>query len=87
MAFLLKCPACGERSVYEFRFGGEVMSRPAPDASAGEWTDYFYTRRNAAGDQRELWYHAFGCRKWFEAVRDTVTNEVRQTAWPKEARA
>ncbi len=86
MAFLLGCLNCGERDVHEFRFGGEVVSRPAPEASAEEWTRYFYYRRNAAGDQREWWYHGFGCRKWFVAVRDTVTNEVRQTSWPEEAR-
>ena len=64
MAFLLACPNCGERSVYEFRFGGEVTPRPEPDASREKWTAYFYTRRNVAGDQREWWYHSFGCRKW-----------------------
>ena len=85
MAFLLDCPNCGERSIYEFRSGGEVMPRPAPDAAREEWTSYFYARRNVAGDQREWWYHSFGCRKWFEAVRNTVTNEVRQTSWPKAA--
>ena len=30
MSFLLRCPHCGERSVYEFRFGGESRKRPAP---------------------------------------------------------
>ncbi len=85
MAFLLACPNCGERSVDEFRFGGEVMARPAPDASNEAWAGYFYARRNVAGVQREWWYHKFGCRKWFEALRDTVTNEVRQTSWPGKA--
>ncbi len=83
MAFLLNCPNCGERNVYEFRFGGEVTTRPPPDASEREWTDYFYARRNVAGVQREWWYHRLGCRKWFLADRDTVTNEVSQTAWPE----
>ena len=85
MAFLIECPNCGERSVYEFRFGGEVMNRPLPEASEEVWTNYFYARRNLAGDQREWWYHSFGCRRWFVVVRDTVTNEVRETSWPREA--
>ena len=34
MSFLLPCPNCGKRSVYEFRFGGEVKQTPAPDAPA-----------------------------------------------------
>ena len=84
MAFLLACPNCGEGSVDEFRFGGELMARPLPDASNEEWAGYFYDRCNVAGVQREWWYHKFGCRKWFEALRDTVTNEVRQTSWPEK---
>ncbi len=84
MGFLLKCPNCGDRNVYEFRFGGEVTARPKPDASNDEWTAYFYNRRNVAGDQHEWWYHTLGCRKWLQAVRDTVTNHVRETSWPEE---
>ena len=63
MSFLLTCPNCGERGVNEFRFGGEVASRPAPDATREQWTAYTYLRRNAAGDQREWWYHSYGCRQ------------------------
>ena len=84
MAFLLACPNCGERNVYEFRFGGELTPRPSGDASGEEWTGYFYSRRNVEGPQREWWYHKFGCRKWFLALRDTRTNEVQQTGWPEE---
>ena len=87
MAFLLRCPNCSERNVYEFHFGGEVTERPAPDASGDEWVNYFYSRHNVAGVQREWWYHKFGCRQWFVADRDTVTNEVQETAWPEEASA
>ena len=29
MSFLIPCPHCGNRSVYEFRFGGEVK-KPEP---------------------------------------------------------
>ena len=82
MAFLLTCPNCGERNVHEFRFGGELSARPAPDATQDEWTRYFYSRGNVAGVQREWWNHRFGCRKWFQALRDTVTNRVQETFWP-----
>ena len=85
MAFLLDCPNCGRRNVGEFRFGGELTSRPAPDAPQSQWTHYFYDRRNLAGVQREWWYHKFGCRRWFMALRDTVTNEVQETSWPDPA--
>ena len=82
MAFLIGCPNCGERNVYEFQFGGELVVRPKPDATTSEWTKYFYVRRNVAGDQREWWYHKQGCRKWFVALRDTVTNKVHDISWP-----
>jgi sarcosine oxidase subunit delta len=85
MAFLVPCPNCGERSVYEFRCAGEVTTRPGPDAPHGELTAYLYARKNVAGEQREWWYHKFGCRRWFIGVRDTVTNEVLRTGWPEEA--
>ena len=82
MSFLLNCPNCGERSVNEFRFGGEIVSRPSPDAGADEWSSYFFMRPNVAGIQREWWNHRFGCRRWFQALRDTTGNSVQMTFWP-----
>jgi heterotetrameric sarcosine oxidase delta subunit len=79
MSFLLSCPTCGERSVYEFRFGGEVRQRPPEAAFLHEWADYLYARKNEAGVQKEWWYHHLGCRTWFFAVRDTTTNTVLET--------
>jgi len=82
MAYLLDCPNCGERNVHEFRFGGEVTSRPSPSGTAEEWTNYFYNRANVAGVQQEWWNHRYGCRKWFFAMRNTVSNQVQDTFWP-----
>ncbi|MBI4563445.1 MAG: sarcosine oxidase subunit delta [Planctomycetes bacterium] len=84
MSFLLKCPNCGDRSVYEFRFGGKLKPRPAADATEGEWLRYSYEHENAAGPQREWWYHRLGCRQWFFAVRDTCANSVEATFFPEE---
>ena len=84
MSFLLRCPNCGERSVADFRFGGETNVRPSPDASHAQWVDYYYFRKNVSGPRQEWWYHKFGCRRWFLAVRDSRTNEVPQTYWPNE---
>jgi heterotetrameric sarcosine oxidase delta subunit len=86
MSFLLPCPNCGERSVYEFRFGGEIKQRPALDAPTEEWVDYRFNRVNAAGVQTEWWFHSSGCRRWLQAVRNTVSNEVLQTYFPGEER-
>ena len=83
MAFLLNCPNCGDRSVMDFRFGGETLSRPGKEASPQERTQYYYFRKNEAGIQQEWWYHKYGCRKWFFAMRDTRTNEVLRTYWPE----
>ena len=87
MSFLLPCPNCGPRDVNEFRYAGEVTSRPA--AADGPpplrvLTAYLYDRRNVAGVQREWWCHRHGCRVWFLAERDTRTNEVERVFVPAE---
>jgi heterotetrameric sarcosine oxidase delta subunit len=82
MSFLVPCPNCGKRSVYEFRFGGEVMLTPAPDASMAEWQSYRFNRANIAGVQTEWWFHRSGCRQWLQAVRNTVSNEVLESFLP-----
>ena len=76
---LIRCPWCGPRAESEFTCGGEAdIARPAnPDAlSDKEWGDYLFIRRNERGVHREQWHHSFGCRRWFIAVRDTVTYEL-----------
>ena len=84
MSFLLDCPHCGPRSVYEFRYGGEVRPRPSPEAPYEEWTRYLYIRRNEAGLETEWWFHRDGCRRWFLVRRHTFTHRVESTSWPPE---
>ena len=74
MSFMLPCPNCGPRSVYEFRFGGEEIPDPEFVETSGNATSY--DRKNTAGVQTEWWYHRDGCREWLVAVRNTVTNHV-----------
>jgi len=81
MSFLLTCPLCGPRDVYEYRFGGEAQRRPAPGTSAADWGQYLYARTNVSGVEREWWFHRAGCRRWFQAERDTRDNRVLQTGW------
>jgi sarcosine oxidase subunit delta len=83
VSFLIPCPHCGKRSVYEFRFGGEVKTRPQPDALDKEWMEYTYTRANEAGLQKEWWFHRSGCRQWLQALRDTRSNEVLEAFSPE----
>ena len=84
MSFVLTCPTCGVREVTDFRYGGEVVARPPAGSEPGrrELNAYNYFRSNVAGVQREWWYHRSGCRTWFQAERDTRTNEVLSTALP-----
>ena len=34
-----------------------------------------FVRDNPKGPFAERWVHTSGCRRWFDAVRDTVTHE------------
>ncbi len=83
MSFLLPCPNCGPRDVDEFSCTGEVTVRPKSSPTPRELRSYLYFRRNAAGPQREWWYHRDGCELWFQAERDTRTNEVLRTWVPE----
>ncbi len=79
---LIKCPWCGERAETEFSYGGEAgIKRPLePDKLTDEeWADYLFNRSNPKGAHHELWNHAGGCRRWFEAERDTVTYRIAVT--------
>jgi sarcosine oxidase subunit delta len=84
LGFLIRCPNCGERSVYEFNFGGEFIKRPAVEAPEKEWYNYVYGRLNLFGVEKEWWYHRFGCKRWFLALRNTRDNLVLQTFLPEE---
>lgn len=55
------------------------MPYPADPAalSDGAWARYLFFRDNPKGPFAERWHHADGCRRWFNAVRDTATNEIR----------
>lgn len=81
MSFFIACPLCGPRDVAEYRYGGEIQSRPTPGSSTAEWSAYLYDRQNVAGLERAWWFHRFGCRRWFQAERDTRTNTVIRVDW------
>ena len=77
--FLIKCPYCGERDQIEFTNGGEAhVSRPTnPDEiNDKEWSEYVFIRSNPKGVYNERWVHTHGCRKWFNAIRNTSTDEI-----------
>ncbi|HEX7385762.1 MAG TPA: sarcosine oxidase subunit delta [Castellaniella sp.] len=83
---LIRCPWCGERAESEFTYGGEAgIARPVDAAvqesrlTDAQWGDYLFMRTNSCGPFRELWLHAHGCRRWFEAERDTRTYVFKST--------
>jgi len=79
---LIPCPWCGPRAEIEFRYGGQAhVAYPADPETVDDavWADYVFMRDNPKGPFAERWVHAAGCRRWFNVVRDTLTNEV--SAW------
>lgn len=80
---LIPCPYCQmDRPELEFRYGGEAhIVRPAePSAtSEAEWADYLYLRTNPKGVHVERWRHVHGCGRFFNVVRDTVSDRILQS--------
>ncbi|HVL86083.1 MAG TPA: sarcosine oxidase subunit delta [Pseudonocardia sp.] len=77
---LIPCPWCGPRDETEFHYGGAAHVAYPPDPAAlsdEEWGRYLFVRANPEGAFAERWSHADGCRRWFNAVRDTRTYEIR----------
>ncbi|MGN6818056.1 MAG: sarcosine oxidase subunit delta [Sphingomonas sp.] len=79
---LIDCPFCGRRPELEFSYGGEAhIDRPAnpSDLSDEEWNAYLNLRTNAKGPHAERWRHTHGCARFFNALRDTRTDQFLAT--------
>lgn len=79
---LIDCPHCGTRPELEFRYGGEAhIARPLEPGKINDedWTQYLYLRTNPKGFHIERWRHASGCGRFFNCVRDTVSDEILKT--------
>ena len=86
---LIACPYCGERPELEFRYGGEahIARAEAPsELNDATWAEYLYLRSNPKGAHAERWRHIHGCGRFFNAVRDTVTDRISATYRIGEAR-
>ena len=83
----ITCPYCGCRDESDFTFGGEShVTRPSLDSSDSEWSDYLFNRENPKGIHYERWIHSYGCGRWFNVARDTVTHEIHVTYKMGEAK-
>ncbi|MDH2312395.1 sarcosine oxidase subunit delta [Methylobacterium brachiatum] len=80
---LITCPYCAAaRPETEFAYAGEAhIARPEDPSVLGDeaWRDHLYIRSNTRGPHRERWRHLHGCGRFFNAVRDTVTDKFATT--------
>ena len=80
---LIPCPYCGDRPELEFRYGGEAhIARPAfvrrrSPTRTGPSSSISAPIRRACIAER--WRHIHGCARFFNAVRDTVTDKFVTT--------
>ncbi|GAA0313080.1 sarcosine oxidase subunit delta family protein [Kineococcus aurantiacus] len=85
---LIECPWCGPREEVEFHYGGQAHVAYPPDPAAlsdEQWAQYLFFRDNPRGLLAERWQHGAGCRRWFNAVRDTVTYQFKTVYAPGSA--
>jgi sarcosine oxidase subunit delta len=79
---LIRCPYCGPRPEIEFAYAGEAhIARPRNPAliDDDQWAAFLFLRTNPRGPHFERWRHAHGCARFFNAVRDTVSDRFLAT--------
>ncbi len=79
---LIHCPYCGPRPELEFAYGGHAhIARPADPSQVNDddWGEYLYLRKNTRGVHAERWRHVRGCARFFNALRDTTTDQFIAT--------
>jgi sarcosine oxidase subunit delta len=74
---LIPCPHCGPRAEIEFRHAGEAhLVRRTDGVDDAEWGAYLYARANPRGEHRERWRHIHGCGRFFNVVRNTLSDRI-----------
>ena len=84
---LIPCPWCGPRPENEFHYGGEahIARPPIPSALTTRHGRTSCTcASNPKGVHAERWRHIHGCGRFFNCVRDTVTDRILATYKPGE---
>ena len=80
---LIHCPYCDETlPEAEFVYAGQShvtrAERPS-DESDEDWETFLFIRQNIKGPHYERWRHVHGCGRFFNAVRNTVTDKFLTT--------
>jgi sarcosine oxidase, subunit delta len=86
---VIPCPWCGTRPENEFRYCGQAhVIRPVNPAAADDasWAAYLYLRENPRGGHTERWRHLHGCGRFFNCLRNTVTDRITATYRPRGRR-
>lgn len=85
---LIPCPFCGfARPEIEFRHAGEAhLVRPETPVSDEDFAAFLFLRENPKGVTAERWRHVHGCGGFFNALRDTVSDQILAVYKPGESR-
>ncbi len=80
---LIHCPYCEETlPEAEFAYAGQAhVIRPEnPSGETDEqWEEFLFIRENPKGPHYERWRHIHGCGRFFNALRDTVSDRFYTT--------
>ncbi|MEE9375958.1 MAG: sarcosine oxidase subunit delta [Rhizobiaceae bacterium] len=76
---LIHCPYCkADRPELEFSNAGQAhITRPSnmAEMSDAEFEQMFFIRDNPKGVNLERWRHIHGCGRFFNAVRNTISDK------------
>lgn len=80
---LIHCPYCEEiLPEAEFVYAGQahvVRPETPSDETDARWEEFLFIRENPKGPHFERWRHFHGCGRFFNAVRDTVSDKFLTT--------
>lgn len=80
---LIHCPYCDETlPEVEFVYAGQAhILRPETPSEVSDeaFEAFLFLRDNPKGPHFERWRHFYGCGRFFNAVRHTVTDKILTT--------
>ncbi len=59
-----------------WRRGASRAAGRSETMSDAEWAGYVFLRTNPKGVHAERWNHQAGCRRWFNMLRNTATDDI-----------